>query len=346
MLLLCACAALSGCLGRAAGADEYGYALCLGIDKGEDKTYEYTILMLNSGGQEDRDELVPIKAKADSLRQAKQLLSATITEELDMTRVQIVALSAAAASDAELMRGLIRPHFENAGIGMGAHCLVTRGNAAGYLEALAEAAKSGTGKLPLDVLRLNRGEGSFPQTTLSQLLDAAQRGGTAVLPLGEASARKNTEGGAECSLTGAAVISGGVFRLELDEAETLALLAAAGRFEGGGLALPNGGFANMSPAGARKIELDFAVPRAEISAALSFDTAAEDSVAALEYMNDTVVSLSEKLISVGAADAYRLRESAARYFANAREYEDYPWEDWLGAVNISVQFIPEGGRAS
>ena len=195
-ITVCLCIALSGCL-AVKSPDEYGYALVLGVDRGETAPYYVSMLLQRSNGDvrtvAGREEGSPIVGvECRDIFEAIDLMESALPVALHISRVTGVIFSADIAKSGGIAPFLSAPLGELQ-MRYYANLAVAHGRAADFLCGLQNELNPNVAKLQVSFVEYGASTGYVPSVTLSQFYDRAWRAsGDVLLPLGTYDPQENT----------------------------------------------------------------------------------------------------------------------------------------------------------
>lgn len=180
MGLLAGILLLPGCL-HARSPDEYGYALVIGIDEGEDKAFYVSMLLQRSSGDTGGDAQCELTAiECDDLFEAVALLESGLPFALNLSRTSAIVCSADVAKTGKLeeflsvsLSALHIRHYAN--------LLIAHGRAEAYLDGLQSELNPNIAKLQYNFIAYGEKTGLVPAITLAQFFDRAWSGSGDVL---------------------------------------------------------------------------------------------------------------------------------------------------------------------
>lgn len=186
MLLCLLCIASTGCMG-ARSPDEYGYAVVIGIDKGETKPFYVTMLLQRGNGdtQSSENNLCPlVGVECEDLFEAVDLMESSLPFSLNLARTTAIVFGEELARSGELEQ-FLSASLSTLQIRYYANLITARGSAKEYLGGLQSELNPNIAKLQYTFIEYSESTGLIPAITLAQFYDRAwNAAGDVVLPLG------------------------------------------------------------------------------------------------------------------------------------------------------------------
>lgn len=186
LLLAFVAAMLVGCLEHRS-PDEYGYAMIIGVDEGEEKAFYVSMLLQRGNGsaESNQGELpAMVGVECDDLFEAVDLLGAGLPFALSLSRVSAIVFSEDIAMGGEI-KGLLSASLGTLFVRYYANLIVARGRADEYLSGLNSELAPNIAKLQYSFVEYSEATGYIPSITLAQFYDRAwSNAGDVLLPLG------------------------------------------------------------------------------------------------------------------------------------------------------------------
>ncbi len=186
LAVVCLVCGLAGCLG-AKSPDEYGYAMIIGVDEGQEKSFRVSMLLQRGNGsseaaaKEGPGELVSVEC--ESLFEAIDMLERSLPFALTLSRASAIVFSEALAESGSI-DAVLSASLGTLLIRYYANLLVTRGSAEAYLKGLQGKVEQNVAKLQYNFVEYSEQTGYIPAITLAEFYGNAWSGaGDVLLPL-------------------------------------------------------------------------------------------------------------------------------------------------------------------
>ncbi|MDL2257646.1 hypothetical protein LJC42_00615 [Eubacteriales bacterium OttesenSCG-928-K08] len=183
-LLLCS----AGCIENKS-PDEYGYALVIGIDEGEEKPYYISMLLQRGNGntENSQGEVCAYAAvECANFFEGIDLLESTLPYSLNLSRATALIISEQAAR-AGLLEDFLSVSLSTLQIRYYANLVVAHSRADDYVRGLQSEMNPNVAKLQYTFVEYGEITGLAPSVTLAEFYDRAWSGagsGDVMMPLG------------------------------------------------------------------------------------------------------------------------------------------------------------------
>lgn len=370
LLCLCALLGLGGCA-DAKEIDDTAFILTLGVDKGSEKTYEFSF-QLPILADEDSPAFRTMTCQAEGLTDAVALLNANTPYRVDFSHLNFLVLGKQLAEEG--VSRIIDPLMRLPQVRKGAMVIVAQQSAGTFVEALQSDEETNLMQLQQSILSEAGASGLFPYCSLDMFYDSLHSGREdAVVALGAKREPADRPGGGTALsdlpenatldsqvqgvLLGAAVFHGDRMAGQLNGEQTRAWCMVAGQFENGGIAVPNpfeGGLLTLQVKadGPPKavVALEGQTPAARFTVPLSaylVSYAGEEDYEA-KIKNNEITPLVERylqgqwdelcaLFAGWQVDAFGAGRTAAEQFSTQTAWNEYNWQARREGMTVRIE---------
>lgn len=176
----------TGCLEHRA-PDEFGYAMIIGVDKGEEKPFYISMLLQRGNAQADdkqNKQASFVGVECEDMFQAISLLESGLPFALTLSRTSAIVFSEEIAANGSI-DDLLNASLGTLFVRNYANLMVARGRADAYMKGLQNELTSNISKMQYSFVEYCEQTGYIPSLTLAQFYDRAWNGaGDVLLPLG------------------------------------------------------------------------------------------------------------------------------------------------------------------
>ncbi len=228
--------------------ESYAYIFAIGLDKGEQKRYNYSFMVQKVGQKSDSGAAGSseiISAEGDTLFEAIDIIHGVMSGEVNFMRTSVIIFSSdvAKAGGAEEFS---KVSFNSLRMRQSVKLLVSKGTALNFMKNLESQYSQNLTRIQMDIVMNNR-MGILPITSFSIMTEDVQGGRSdPVLTLCDVAEgaeegkedAKNTSGvlrtgGTDSYVMGSALFDGWYMKGSIDENDTMYLLMAKGQFKNG-----------------------------------------------------------------------------------------------------------------
>lgn len=364
LALVMAAMVCGGCLSPRS-PDEYGYALVVGIDAGEEKQFYISMLLQrDNGSAESGDDLCPLTGvECDDLFEGITLIESGLPFTLNFSRTTAMVFNHKIAASGKL-EDFLSVSLGTLQIRYYANLIVSYGRAEDFLKGIQSELNPNVAKLQYSFVEYGEETGLVPSVTLAQFYDRAWSGaGDVLVPLGaliepvEAGADNTAshmtdllgateylpasigrEGGLKSGVIGSAIFRGKELAGFLNGHHTQAVLIATGQFETGRIQLRIDDrivSVTLKKSGAPKTYLRLGEkPYAQIHLKLeatierpAITASMEEEVLKAQISAHIATQLKEVFNACRDvdADAFSLGKEAVQQFTSTDSWEAYDW---------------------
>ncbi len=154
LIIALVCPLLAGCL-ESASLDEFGYALSIGVQKGEQKTYRIYLLVQKESSDAEAQQSgggTVLGAEGNSIFDALEIINLGAPYQINLTRVEYIAFSEEIARS-ELMQEFLSLSFNSLRMQKSVNLLVVEGNIDEFFEGYNLEETPNITKLQYDISR-------------------------------------------------------------------------------------------------------------------------------------------------------------------------------------------------
>lgn len=255
-------APLAGCLGTVS-LDGYGYVVTIGVDKGKDKEYFFTLALQRELGDQDTQAeggAIALTREGSSIFDAVNGMEGGIPYSLNFSRTNFIVMSRELAESGAL-KEIVGTSFDSLKIRTSAVVLICEGRASEFVGGMYANNDANITKLQSALMTDKNKTGIVSFMSVSRLLEAVSGGrfdycsaygvydDAVITGMSQKKAESEGEnplkdvgtgdpaGGLKSMLTGAALFSGWSMTGTLDREETMFLNIATGEFRTGVITL-------------------------------------------------------------------------------------------------------------